>query len=109
MALGALATLGVLGTGVAVLLFIHLVVKEGPLFAGMVTYVVPTLALVWGAVDGEPVTARQVAAIVGILAMVALVQLGGWHAQKAMARGAAAEPHFCPSENPIDPTASDGP
>ena len=28
----------------------------GPLFAGMVTYVVPTLALVWGAVDGEVIT-----------------------------------------------------
>jgi drug/metabolite transporter (DMT)-like permease len=48
MATGAIGILGVVGTGIAVLLVIKLIVKEGPLFAGMVTYVVPTLALVWG-------------------------------------------------------------
>src|SRR6185503_12633053 len=112
MAIGALAVLGIVGTGVAVLLFIHLVVKEGPLFAGMVTYVVPTLALVWGAVDGEAITARQLVAIGGVLAMVAIVQLGGGRGPEVVAKPQAArreaeEPHFCPSENPAASTVGD--
>lgn len=77
MAMVSLLVLGVVGTGVAVLLFNALIVKEGPLFAGMVTYVVPTLALAWGALDGEAITPRQLAAMLGVLAMVALVQFGG--------------------------------
>jgi drug/metabolite transporter (DMT)-like permease len=101
MALGALAVLGVVGTGVAVLAFIHLVVKEGPLFAGMVTYVVPVFALLWGAFDGETITTRQLVAMAGVLAMVALVQFGDRAVIQDVV-GEAAEPHFCPSENPAD-------
>jgi drug/metabolite transporter (DMT)-like permease len=101
MALGSLAVLGVIGTGVAVLAFIHLVVKEGPLFAGMVTYVVPVFAIMWGAADGETITTRQLVAIAGVLAMVALVQLGRPPVVDEAAHEAA-EPHFCPSENPAD-------
>src|SRR4029079_14439729 len=77
MAVGSLAVLGVLGTGFAVLLVIWLIVTEGPLFAGMVTYVVPTLALVWGALDGEVITSRQLLAMAGVLGMVGLGEFGG--------------------------------
>jgi drug/metabolite transporter (DMT)-like permease len=106
MAVGSLAVLGILGTGFAVLLVIWLIVTKGPLFAGMVTYVVPTLALVWGAVDGEVITSRQLLAMAGVLSMVALVQFGG--AERAKPRAAElAEPHFCPSENPVDATVMD--
>ena len=48
--------------------------KEGPLFAGMTTYVVPVLALVWGLFDHETITWDQLAAMAGALAMVTLVQ-----------------------------------
>jgi drug/metabolite transporter (DMT)-like permease len=72
----SLVVLGVGSTGVAILAFVHLVQTQGPLFAGMVTYVVPMIALVWGQFDGERLTARQLAAIGGVLAMVALVQWG---------------------------------
>ena len=106
MAIGAIAILGIVGTGVAVLLFIHLVVQEGPLFAGMVTYVVPTLALAWGVLDGETITLKQVAAIVGVLAMVALVQFGS-RGQESRVAEPEAEPHFCPSENPADAMTGD--
>jgi drug/metabolite transporter (DMT)-like permease len=103
MALGAIAVLGVLGTGFAVLLVIWLIVTKGPLFAGMVTYVVPTLALVWGAVDGEVITSRQLLAMAGVLGMVALVQFDGVESAKPRAAAReAAEPHFCPSESPVD-------
>jgi drug/metabolite transporter (DMT)-like permease len=107
MSLGSLAVLGVIGTGVAVLLFIHLVVKEGPLFAGMVTYVVPVFALTWGAVDGETITVRQLVAMGGVLAMVALVQLGGRVVRVEAGEEESTEPHFCPSENPVDATVGE--
>jgi len=84
-----------------VLLVIWLIVTKGPLFAGMVTYVVPTLALVWGALDGEVITSRQLLAMAGVLSMVALVQFGGAEGAKPQA-AELVEPHFCPSENPVD-------
>ncbi|MAT71625.1 MAG: hypothetical protein CMJ58_19125 [Planctomycetaceae bacterium] len=76
LAIASLALLAVLSTGVAILLFIWLVKTQGPLFAGMVTYVVPMIALVWGQFDGEQLTDLQIAAVAGVLAMVALVQWG---------------------------------
>jgi drug/metabolite transporter (DMT)-like permease len=72
----ALAVLGIVATGIPVLIFVHLILKQGPLFAGMVTYVVPVLAALWGRYDREMITPQQVAAMVGVLAMVALVQHG---------------------------------
>lgn len=101
-ALLALAVLGAVGTGVSVLLFIHLVVQEGPLFAGMVTYVVPVFALLWGAFDGETITGKQLIAMSGVLAMVALVQFGANATAEASSPRVGSEPHFCPSENPAD-------
>lgn len=79
LAWGSMAILSMLGTGVAVLMFVHLVKFEGPLFAGMVTYVVPMLALVWGSFDREKLTTAEIVGVAGTLAMVALVQ---WPAGK---------------------------
>ncbi len=77
LSLASLALLGVMGTGICVLIFVHLVKSHGPLYAGMVTYVIPLVALVWGQFDGERLTPVQAAAMAGVLAMVALVQ---WNA-----------------------------
>jgi hypothetical protein len=81
----------------------------------MVTYVVPTLALVWGAVDGEVITSRQLLAMAGVLGMVALVQFGGaadakppFDELRIGRQAAGTEPHFCPSENPVDATILKG-
>jgi drug/metabolite transporter (DMT)-like permease len=74
LAITALVTLGVVGTGICVLIFVHLIQTQGPLFAGMVTYVIPVVALMWGQFDREPLTGAQVAAIAGVLTMVAFVQ-----------------------------------
>lgn len=76
VAVASMLALGVGSTGVAILAFVHLIQTQGPLFAGMVTYVVPIIALVWGQFDGERLTTLQMAAIGGVLAMVALVQWG---------------------------------
>ena len=70
----ALAILGPLGTGLCIGMFIRLVQQRGPLFAGMVTYLVPIVALVWGYHDGEFIGNAQLVGVAGILAMVALVQ-----------------------------------
>lgn len=73
-ALIALITLGSIGTGVATILFYKLIRERGPLFAGMVTYIIPTLAMLFGAADREKLTLLQLFALLGIFAMVALVQ-----------------------------------
>jgi len=77
LAVIALLILGVLGTGLAWYLFFILIQKRGPLFAGMVTYLIPLGALAWGWADDEPITARQIVALLGVLAMTWLVQGGG--------------------------------
>jgi len=75
-AIGSLVVLSVLGTGIGILLFVQLIKNQGPLFAGMVTYVIPVLALFWGQFDHERLTTSQLMAILGVLSMVALVQWG---------------------------------
>ncbi len=68
--------IGVVGSGISTMVFIWMVLKKGPLFAGMTTYVVPILALVWGGFDQETISTPQLVAIATILAMVAVVQSG---------------------------------
>jgi hypothetical protein len=81
------------------LLFNHLVVHEGPLFAGMVTYIVPLGAVAWSWVDSGHVTTLQLVALGGVLAMVALVQYGAARPRIATPRNLAADPPTCPQES----------
>ncbi len=78
-AVAAVAFLGIFGAGLAIWIVYYLVQRRGPLFAGMTTYGVSSLAVVWGWVDAERVTLAQVGALAGVLVMVALVQ---WPARK---------------------------
>jgi drug/metabolite transporter (DMT)-like permease len=71
-----LLLLGVVATGLSTVAYFYMVIKEGPLFAGMTTYVVPMMALGWGLVDHEQITTGQLVAMGGVFAMVALVQSG---------------------------------
>ena len=71
-----LLLLGIVGSGLSTMVFIWMILKKGPLFAGMTTYVVPVLALLWGTLDHETISSQQMLAIVGVLSMVALVQTG---------------------------------
>lgn len=70
----AVLILGTIGTGLAIAGLYLLIQRRGPLWAGMIAYIIPSGALIWGWIDGEAVTGRQLAALAGILAMVALVQ-----------------------------------
>jgi drug/metabolite transporter (DMT)-like permease len=76
VAIASIILLAVIGTGLTIWMFIHLVKHQGPLFAGMVTYVIPVLALAWGQFDGETLTSLQLSAMAGVLMMVGLVQWG---------------------------------
>jgi drug/metabolite transporter (DMT)-like permease len=87
-----LLLLGVVGSGLSTMVFIWMILKRGPLFAGMTTYVVPVLALLWGTVDHETISPQQMLAIAGVLSMVALVQSGARQQQpERLQRGAARE------------------
>jgi drug/metabolite transporter (DMT)-like permease len=48
--------LGILGSAVATLLFYVLVKRAGGLFASLVTYGIPFIALFWGFIDGEQIS-----------------------------------------------------
>jgi drug/metabolite transporter (DMT)-like permease len=66
--------LAAIGSGISTAAFVWMIRERGPLFAGMTTYVVPVLSLLWGLLDHERISTQQMGAIAGVLAMVALVQ-----------------------------------
>lgn len=74
VAISSLILLGVFGTGVAVAIFYWLIRERGPLYASMVTYVVPCVALVLGWFDAERISPFHLLTLAGILVMVWLVQ-----------------------------------
>ena len=90
LAIISIFILSIFGTGIGILLFVQLIKNQGPLFAGMVTYVIPVLALLWGQFDKERLTMTQVFAISGVLAMVALVQWGAASPSPALSQPAPA-------------------
>lgn len=57
--LAALATLGVLASGMMSVLFNRVIQLTSPLFAASVTYLIPIVALMWGLLDGERIYAPQ--------------------------------------------------
>ncbi|RZJ73897.1 DMT family transporter [Flavobacterium sp.] len=70
-AIGFIALLGIMGTGIANLLFYRLIKISTPVFASQVTYLIPIVAFFWGALDGEVLSFWQ-----GLGALVVLV--GVW-------------------------------
>jgi drug/metabolite transporter (DMT)-like permease len=70
----SLLVLGVLSTGAASVMLNRLIRERGPLFAGMSNNLVPVGAVIFGWLDAEPVSLLQTTALVGVVAMVALVQ-----------------------------------
>jgi drug/metabolite transporter (DMT)-like permease len=70
---GSLFALGAVGLGVAYLLYFTLIAGSGASYAALVTYLVPALALGYGAIFlDEPVTASALGGLALILAGVAL-------------------------------------
>jgi len=67
------AILGIIGTGLAMLLFNHLIKKTSAVFAASVTYLMPVVAILWGMLDGEVLGIAQLLWIMLILAGVLMV------------------------------------
>jgi drug/metabolite transporter (DMT)-like permease len=51
--------LGVLGTGIANIIFFKLIQISSPVFATSVTYLIPIVAFFWGLLDNEMLTFVQ--------------------------------------------------
>ena len=72
-AIGSIVALGAAGLSVAYLLYFTLIAGSGAPYAALVTYLVPALALFYGAVFlSEPITASALGGLALILAGVAL-------------------------------------
>ena len=85
-ALAALVVgLGLLGTGLAYLIYYSMVQRLGAMGASGATYLPVVVAVLIGAAVGETVTAVEYAALVLILGGVALIQIGGRRAARRVA------------------------
>lgn len=65
--------LGVVGTGIALIIFNKLIQISDPVFSSSVTYTIPVIGLAWGILDGEVFTWQQMISTVVILLGVFIV------------------------------------
>ena len=72
--LGYIAILALIGTFAASVLFFKLVQLTNAVFASMVSYFIPMIALGWGVVDGETITLMHIVGMILILAGVYVAQ-----------------------------------
>ena len=54
-----IAILGILGTGIANIVFFRLIQMSSPVFASSVTYLIPIVACIWGLLDNESLSLAQ--------------------------------------------------
>ena len=73
-AAGAMFMLGVVCTGGGAIMFYKLIQKEGPLFAGMVSYIIPTVAVIIGWLRDERIELKQIIVLAVVFIMVAIAQ-----------------------------------
>lgn len=73
IATGYSSILGIFGTAVATILFYMLLKRAGSVFASMVTYGIPIVAIFWGIIYGEEVGWKQVLGMAVILLGVFVV------------------------------------
>lgn len=67
IASSAAVVLGIFGTAIASIIFYMLVKRAGGIFASMVTYGIPVVAIFWGIIDGEHYGWKQFACLLLIL------------------------------------------
>ncbi len=68
-----ISILAIFGTGIALVLFNHLIQISSPIFSSSVTYLIPIVAIIWGIFDGEKLEFLQILAGLVILLGVFLV------------------------------------
>ncbi|MEZ0212183.1 MAG: DMT family transporter [Xanthobacteraceae bacterium] len=81
-AAGVAIGLGVLGTGMAFLIYYYLLQELGAVAASGATYITPNVALLIGWATGEQVGILEFAAIILVLASIAMLQIGRQRAVK---------------------------
>jgi drug/metabolite transporter (DMT)-like permease len=69
---GSSTILGIFGTAVGTIFYYKLLKQSGPLFASLVTYGIPFVALAWGLIAGESVSLVELSGLVIILVGVYL-------------------------------------
>ena len=74
VSLGYVALLALAGTVLASVFFYQLVFLKDAVFASIVSYLIPVVALMWGAIDGETIYPYQLAGLALILAGVYLTK-----------------------------------
>lgn len=72
----ALATLGIVGTAIAMLLINSLIRYSSAVAASSVTYIIPIFAIMWGVLDHETISMLHLACMAVILSGVYLISLG---------------------------------
>jgi drug/metabolite transporter (DMT)-like permease len=80
---GVVIGLGVLGTGMAFLIYYYLLQELGAVAASGATYITPNVALLIGWATGEKVGVLEIAAIILVLASIAMLQIGRQQATQA--------------------------
>ncbi|MGO6949687.1 DMT family transporter [Rhizobium johnstonii] len=88
-AAGVAVGLGVLGTGMAFLIYYYLLQELGAVAASGATYITPNVALLIGWATGEHVGMLEIAAIILVLTSIALLQIGRQKALKQVGRAAS--------------------
>lgn len=73
--LGYITILGLMGTALAMILYYKLIQQTNAIFASVVTYLMPIVAVMWGILDGEKLTWIHAAGGVLILTGVYLIQM----------------------------------
>lgn len=73
LALFYVLILGVVGTGIALIIFNKLIQISDPVFSSSVTYIIPIVGLAWGILDGEEFSLLQFLSTVVILLGVLMV------------------------------------
>lgn len=81
-AAGVVIGLGVLGTGMAFLIYYYLLQELGAVAASGATYITPNVALLIGWATGENIGLLEIGAIILVLASIVMLQLGRQQAVK---------------------------
>lgn len=73
LSIATAGVLGIVGTAIASIIFYMLVKRAGPVFASLVTYGIPFVAVFWGILRNEQINERQLFCLLIILVGVYLV------------------------------------
>ncbi|WP_025591235.1 DMT family transporter [Agrobacterium tumefaciens] len=88
-AAGVAIGLGVLGTGMAFLIYYYLLQELGAVAASGATYITPNVALLIGWATGEHVGMPEIVAIILVLTSIAMLQIGRQKAVNQIERAAS--------------------